>query len=68
MQLQAIDIANALQINRPETGDLAGVGLYRLLRLVAMEDILGSSVQAREVSCIGGFGHDSCGFDLHIHD
>ncbi len=150
--MKPIDIANALQINRPETGDMTGVGLYRLLRLVALEDILGSGasavsyyagkklgkelhftqlddflalceqlkigkieiptmtpelihvdvhecvtcaglspvgrmlchfegglvagavesilgkhVQAHEVSCIGGFGHDSCGFDLHIH-
>lgn len=149
--MKPVEITNALQINRPEMGDFAGVGLYRLLRLVAMEDILGAgasaisyyagkklgkdlklkqlddflalceqlrigriaipvmtknhihvdvyecvtcagltpvgrclchfegglvagavegilgkTTQAREVSCIGGLGHDSCGFDLKI--
>lgn len=36
-----IDAANALRILRPSLGDQAGVGLYRLLRLVALEDIIG---------------------------
>ena len=36
-----IEIANALSIMRPKLGDKAGVALYRLLRLVALEDIIG---------------------------
>jgi predicted hydrocarbon binding protein len=36
-----IDVGNALRILRPSLGDEAGVGLYRLLRLVALEDIIG---------------------------
>lgn len=38
---QGVDVANALQILRPSLGDSAGVALYRLLRLVALEDIIG---------------------------
>ncbi len=38
---QGVDIANALQVVRPTLGDSAGVALYRLLRLVALEDIIG---------------------------
>lgn len=149
--MKPIEIADALEIKRPHTGDLAGVALYRLFRLVAMEDILGpgasaisyyagkklgkalemrdldqflrlcehlrigeiavpvfgeehvhvdvrecvtcagippvgrmlchfegglvagvfervlgKTVQAKEVTCIGGFGHETCGFDLKI--
>ncbi|MET0596059.1 MAG: V4R domain-containing protein [Polyangiaceae bacterium] len=37
----AIDVANALKIVRPSLGDDAGVALFRLLRLVALEDIIG---------------------------
>ncbi|HKE20300.1 MAG TPA: V4R domain-containing protein [Kofleriaceae bacterium] len=36
-----MDVANALSIVRPTLGDNAGVALYRLLRLVALEDIIG---------------------------
>ncbi len=36
-----VDVANALRITRPTLGDNAGVALYRLLRLVALEDIIG---------------------------
>lgn len=36
-----IDVANALQVDRPTLGPDAGVALYRLLRLVALEDIIG---------------------------
>jgi uncharacterized protein len=36
-----IDVGNALRIARPMLGDSAGVALYRLLRLVALEDIIG---------------------------
>jgi predicted hydrocarbon binding protein len=39
--MEPIDIANALKINRPELGNQVGLGLYRLLRLVALEDIMG---------------------------
>jgi predicted hydrocarbon binding protein len=41
-----VDIANALSIMRPSLGDDAGVALFRLLRLVAMEDILGRGASA----------------------
>ncbi len=36
-----IDVANALSVVRPTLGDNAGVALYRLLRLVALEEIIG---------------------------
>jgi uncharacterized protein len=36
-----VDVANALRVVRPTLGDNAGVALYRLLRLVALEDIIG---------------------------
>jgi uncharacterized protein len=36
-----VDISNALKIVRPTLGDNAGIALYRLLRLVALEDIMG---------------------------
>jgi predicted hydrocarbon binding protein len=36
-----VDIGNALKVVRPTLGDQAGVALYRLLRLVALEDIIG---------------------------
>ena len=153
MAMEKIELANALKVDRPELGDLAGVGLYRLLRLVALEDIMGPGasaisyyagkklglelnlktldeflelckelkiglievpvmtdthihvdvyecvtcagmdtvgrpichfeggliagavegiigkpVQAKEVTCIGGLGDDSCGFDLEIKE
>lgn len=41
-----VDIANALSILRPKLGDRAGVALYRLLRLVALEDIIGRGAGA----------------------
>jgi predicted hydrocarbon binding protein len=41
-----IDIPNALSIIRPKLGDQAGVALYRLLRLVALEDIIGRGAGA----------------------
>lgn len=36
-----VEVANAMQILRPTLGDEAGIALYRLLRLVALEDIIG---------------------------
>ncbi len=36
-----IDVGNAMKVVRPKLGDDAGVVLYRLLRLVALEDIIG---------------------------
>jgi predicted hydrocarbon binding protein len=36
-----VDITNALKVVRPTLGDQAGIALYRLLRLVALEDIIG---------------------------
>ncbi len=41
-----VDIKNALSIVRPKLGDQAGVALYRLLRLVALEDIIGRGAGA----------------------
>jgi uncharacterized protein len=38
---QSVDVANALKIARPTLGNDAGVALFRLLRLVALEDIIG---------------------------
>jgi len=38
---QNVDVSNALRIARPSLGPDAGVALYRLLRLVALEDIIG---------------------------
>ncbi len=38
-----VELNNALQLSRPTLGDDTGVGLYRMLRLVAFEDILGTS-------------------------
>jgi predicted hydrocarbon binding protein len=36
-----VDVANALKIVRPTLGDETGIALFRLLRLVALEDIIG---------------------------
>ena len=44
--MKPIELSNALKVKRPELGDLAGVGLYRLLRLVAWEDIMGPGASA----------------------
>src|SRR5690606_2719228 len=148
---ERVDVANAIRVLRPTMGDTAGVALYRLLRLVALEDIigrgaagtayvagkklgnslgltsldaflelcttlkigvievpvltdtkahvdvyecitcagmqpvgrvlchfeggliagvvepvLGKRARAREVTCIGGLGHDACGFDIDL--
>lgn len=41
-----IEIANVLKIVRPKLGPEAGLGLYRLLRLVALEDIMGRGATA----------------------
>ncbi len=46
MKIKKITAANALKIDRPVQGDLTGVGLYRLLRLVALEEILGAGATA----------------------
>ncbi|MGZ8188617.1 MAG: V4R domain-containing protein [Methylosarcina sp.] len=40
-QYKNIDVGNALNVVRPTLGENAGVALYRLLRLVALEDIIG---------------------------
>lgn len=39
--MQPVDVANAIHVVRPTLGDNAGIVLYRLLRLVALEDIIG---------------------------
>jgi predicted hydrocarbon binding protein len=36
-----VNASNALRVERPSLGPDAGVALYRLLRLVALEDIIG---------------------------
>jgi uncharacterized protein len=38
---QFVGVANALRVDRPSLGPDAGIALYRLLRLVALEDIIG---------------------------
>ncbi len=148
-----VELANALRLARPSLGDQSGVALYRMLRLVAYEEIMGRAaggvtyyagkrlgrslgiteldqfidlcneqriglieipvfednriyvdvfecvtcsglepvgrplchfeggliagvvegllgrrVQAQEQTCIGGLGHESCGFELTITD
>jgi predicted hydrocarbon binding protein len=40
-EFQFVNVANALRVDRPSLGPDAGVALYRLLRLVALEDIIG---------------------------
>ena len=40
-QRTKVEIGNALSVVRPQLGQDAGVALYRLLRLVALEDIIG---------------------------
>jgi len=44
--MKPVEILNALKVNRPITGNDTGVALYRLFRLVAMEDILGNGATA----------------------
>ncbi len=44
--MKRIELSNALKVDRPELGDEVGIGLYRLLRLVAWEDILGPGASA----------------------
>ncbi len=41
MQIERVDVNNALKVVRPTLGNDAGLVLYRLLRLVALEDIIG---------------------------
>jgi predicted hydrocarbon binding protein len=36
-----VEVGNAMRVLRPQLGDDVGVVLYRLLRLVALEDIIG---------------------------
>lgn len=36
-----VGVENALRVERPSLGTEAGIALYRLLRLVALEDIIG---------------------------
>lgn len=38
---RSVEVANALKVVRPTMGTDTGVALYRLLRLVALEDIMG---------------------------
>ena len=59
--MKPVELSNALQIHRPETGKLVGVGLYRLLRLVAMEDILGTGASA-----ISYYAGKKMGKELHL--
>lgn len=44
--MDPIALSNALSVKRPELGDTVGVGLFRLVRLVALEDILGTGASA----------------------
>ena len=41
-----IELSNALQVKRPTIGNLTDVSLYRLFRLVALEDIMGPGASA----------------------
>ena len=57
-----IKIFNALKVNRPQLGKDAGVGLYRLFRLVAMEDVLGKAAPA-----ISYFAGKKLGIELNLN-
>lgn len=39
--MEEVTVKNAMQVNRPEMGDMVPVGLFRLVRLVAFEEVLG---------------------------
>ena len=52
-----IDVGNALKIARPSLGDNAGIALYRLLRLVALEDIIGRGAAATAYLAGKKLGH-----------
>jgi len=45
-QTPPIDVASALRVQRPTLGNDAGVGLYRLLRLVAFDTMTGAEAVA----------------------
>ena len=32
----------------------------------AVESILGKKATAKEITCIGGLGHETCGFDITL--
>ena len=38
-----VEISNALKVERPALGNQTGVALYRLMRLVAFEDVMGQT-------------------------
>lgn len=59
--MKPIELSNALKIDRPKLGDLAGVGLYRLFRLVALEDIMGTGASA-----ISYYAGKKLGKDLNL--
>ncbi len=59
--MKSIELSNALKINRPELGNFSGVGLYRLLRLVAWEDIMGPGASA-----ISYYAGKKLGQDLNL--
>ncbi len=44
--MDPVELHNALKIHRPVLGDQVGLALFRLVRLVAMEDILGTGASA----------------------
>src|SRR5262245_41862289 len=52
-----VDVTNALKIVRPTLGDNAGIALYRLLRLVALEDIIGRGAGATAYVAGKKLGH-----------
>lgn len=42
-----VDVANALRIDRPRLGSEAPIAIFRLLRLVVLEDLFGPSAAAQ---------------------
>jgi predicted hydrocarbon binding protein len=56
--MKPIELANALKIDRPTLGDQTGVALYRLLRLVALEDIIGTGASAITYYAGKKLGHE----------
>lgn len=47
MSFAAVDVGNALRIDRPKLGSEAPIAVFRLLRLVVLEDLFGPAAAAQ---------------------
>ena len=50
---EKVDFANATKIVRPTLGDEAPIALFRLVRLILLEDMFGVGVQVKQCSIPG---------------